>query len=267
MTVDLAAYRARIGWQGAARQDLATLEAVLAAHTRAIPFENLDVLLGRGIALDLPSLEAKLVHARRGGYCFEHATLCAAALEALGFDVERHIGRVVLTTPRDAAPRTHMFVVVTLDGARYVADPGFGSLAARVPLRLEDGRRAAPGQDPHWMARDGDGWKLCAMSDGTAVDCWISALDAVPFVDFVVSNHYTSTFPASPFVNRLMMHAVTDDGRVAVMNRDVTIRRGGDVERRQLADRRELRALVAAHFGFDMPGIERVAVPSVAEWS
>jgi N-hydroxyarylamine O-acetyltransferase len=224
------------------------------------------VLLGRGVALDLASLEAKLVHAHRGGYCFEHATLFAAALEALGFAVERHIGRVVLATPRDAAPRTHMFVVVALDGARYVADPGFGSLAARVPVPLEDGRRAASGQDLHWMARDGDGWKLCAMSDGTAVDCWVSALDAVPFVDFVVGNHYTSTFPASPFVNRLMMRAVTDDGRVAIMNRDVTFRRGGDVERRQLADRRELRALVAAHFGFDMAEIERVAVPSVAEW-
>jgi N-hydroxyarylamine O-acetyltransferase len=267
MTVDLAAYRARIGWQDAARQDLATLEAVLAAHTRAIPFENLDVLLGRAIALDLPALEAKLVHARRGGYCFEQATLFAAVLEALGFAIERHIARVVLTTPRDASPRTHMFVVVTIDGARYVADPGFGALAARVPLPLEDGRRVAFGHDEHWMARDGDGWKLCATSDGNDLDCWITALEPVPFVDFVVGNHYTSTFAASPFVNRLMMRAVTDDGRVAVMNRDVTIRRDGAIERRQLADRRELRELVATHFGFDLAGIERIRVPGVAEWS
>jgi N-hydroxyarylamine O-acetyltransferase len=267
MSVDLAAYRERIGWHGAARADLATLSAVLAAHMRAIPFENLDVLLGRRIALDLPAVQAKLVTARRGGYCFEQATLFAAALEALGFAVERHIARVIVVTPRDAAPRTHMFVVVAIDGTRYVADPGFGALAARAPLPLVDGARTRVDADLHWMARDGAGWTCCAQSEGKTVECWTSLLDDVPLVDFEVGNHYTATAPASAFVNRLMMRALTDDGRVSLMNRDVTIRRGDAVLRHQLADRAELRALVAAHFGFDLPEIERLAVPSVPEWT
>jgi N-hydroxyarylamine O-acetyltransferase len=193
--------------------------------------------------------------------------LVQSVLEALGFTIERHIARVVLTSPRDASPRTHMFVVVSLDGARHVADPGFGALAARVPVPLVEGRRVASGHDVHWMARDGDGWKLCTLSDGKPIDCWVTALDTVPTVDFIVANHYTSTHPASSFVNRLMMRAVTDDGRVALMNRDVTIRRDGTIERRELRDRHELRALVAAHFGFDLPDIERLAVPSVPGWT
>lgn len=267
MNLDLDAYFERIQWGGGTRPTYDTLAGILDAHMRHIPFENLDVLLGRGIALDLPALEAKLVHARRGGYCFEQATLFAAVLEALGFTIERHIARVVLTSPRDASPRTHMFVVVSLDGARHVADPGFGALAARVPVPLVEGRRVASGHDVHWMARDGDGWKLCTLSDGKPIDCWVTALDTVPTVDFIVANHYTSTHPASSFVNRLMMRAVTDDGRVALMNRDVTIRRDGTIERRELRDRHELRALVAAHFGFDLPDIERLAVPSVPGWT
>jgi N-hydroxyarylamine O-acetyltransferase len=89
-TLDLGAYLERIGWNGDARSDLATLAALLDAHMTRIPFENLDVLLGRGIRLDLDGLQRKLVDARRGGYCFEHATLFAAALEALGFAPIRH---------------------------------------------------------------------------------------------------------------------------------------------------------------------------------
>ena len=84
-SIDLDAYLARIQWGSPVRQDLATLSALLRAHMTRIPFENLDVLLGHPIRLDLEGLQAKLVRARRGGYCFEHATLFAAALEALGF--------------------------------------------------------------------------------------------------------------------------------------------------------------------------------------
>ncbi|HWC46331.1 MAG TPA: arylamine N-acetyltransferase, partial [Casimicrobiaceae bacterium] len=87
--VDVDAYFARIGDVDAPRRDLATLARLLRAHMHAIPFENLDVLLGRGIDLDLSALQAKLVGARRGGYCFEHATLFAAVLETLGFAIRR----------------------------------------------------------------------------------------------------------------------------------------------------------------------------------
>ncbi|HEX5121746.1 MAG TPA: arylamine N-acetyltransferase, partial [Rhodanobacteraceae bacterium] len=92
--LDLDAYLARIGWTGGREPTFATLAGILRAHVRTIPFENLDVLLGRAIDLDLRALQRKLVHARRGGYCFEHATLFAAVLEALGFAPLRHSARV-----------------------------------------------------------------------------------------------------------------------------------------------------------------------------
>ena len=56
---------------------------LLEAHIAHIPFENFDVLLGRPVRLDLEGLQSKLVMSRRGGYCFEHATLFAAVLERL----------------------------------------------------------------------------------------------------------------------------------------------------------------------------------------
>jgi len=64
--LDLDAYLARIRYNGTRSPTLATLRALHLHQVLAIPFENLDVLLDRTIALDLSSLERKLVHDRRG---------------------------------------------------------------------------------------------------------------------------------------------------------------------------------------------------------
>ncbi len=263
--VDFEAYFERIGWKGETRVDFGTMAGLLAAHMHSIPFENLDVLLKRPIRLDLPSLQEKLVRARRGGYCFEHGTLFAAVLERLGFEIARHTARVVLVTPREQAPRTHMFLIATLPEGRFVLDPGFGGQAPAFPVPLIEGLETADAT--HWLQRDGRWWTLRMRTHEDIVDCWTTTLDADNETDFVLGNHYTSTYPDSAFVNRLMLHARSDGGSVSVMNRDVTFRRGGDTRKSQLADRRELRALVAEHFGFDLPEIERLRVPSVPEWS
>lgn len=263
--VDVDAYFARIGYAAAPRRDLATVARLLRAHMRAIPFENLDVLLGRGVDLDLPALHAKLVGARRGGYCFEHATLFSAMLETLGFTVRRHSARVVLVAPRTQSPRTHMFVTVELPEGTYVCDPGFGALAPEVPLPLVD--KSAPADATHWMARDGDAWTMRARHDGNVVDAWVTTLEVDHPVDFVVANHYVATHPASAFRQRLLLRALTSAGRVGVMNRDVTFREGGCVRTETLSDRKALRALLRSHFGFDLPEVEAMKVPTVEEWA
>jgi N-hydroxyarylamine O-acetyltransferase len=263
--LDIAAYLPRIGGDAARRPDRATLARLLRAHMRAIPFVNLDVLLGRGIDLDLEALQAKLVAARRGGYCFEHATLFAAVLEHVGFAVRRHSARVTLIAPRTEVPRAHMFVTVELPEGIFVCDPGFGSLAPDVPLPLVD---APPlPEATHWMVRDEGAWTMRVRDDGRVVDAWVTTLEADPPIDFVVANHYVATHPASGFRQRLMLRALTPAGRVGVMNRQVTFREHGRVRAELLADRKALRALLRAHFGFDLPEAETITVPSVEGWT
>jgi N-hydroxyarylamine O-acetyltransferase len=260
-------YLERIRWHGDLLPTYETLAGMLDAHMARIPFENLDVLLGRGVRLDIESVQGKLVRDCRGGYCFEHATLFAAALESMGFRPVRHTARVVVAAPRNASPRTHMFLTVPLREGMYLVDPGFGALAPRVPLRLADGARARSGSEEHWMARDGGLWVLRTRSENGTRDCWVSSLEGDNLIDFEVGNHFAATHPSSPFVNRLMLRALTDDGRVTVMNRDVTVRRGTELQSMQLADRRELRGLLAEYFGFDLPEAEQLRVPSITEWN
>lgn len=264
--VDLAAYFERIRWTGDTAPTLDTLARLLRAHMAHIPFENLDILLGRRIALDLPSLQRKLVRDRRGGYCFEHVTLFAAVLEQLGFRPARHTARVTLITPRDVSPRTHMFLTVPLTEGVFMVDPGFGSRAPPFPVPVADATADPRDDRTHWLTRDGPFWTLRVRTPDKAIDAWASTLEVDTPGDFEMGNHYTSTHPASPFIHRLMLRAVTADGYVTVMNRDVSVWRGLEPDVTQLADRTALRALLREHFGFDLPAVDRLRVPAIPEW-
>jgi N-hydroxyarylamine O-acetyltransferase len=264
---DRDAYLSRIGGRGVVGRDLAGLTALSRAHMRHFPFENLDVLLGRPPRLDLAGLQEKLVAGGRGGYCFEQASLLAAALESLGFAPVRHSARVVRFLPREQAPRTHMFLTVELPEGVFVVDPGLGGYAPRVPVPLAEGAAARDADDIYRMERRGQHWFLRLRQGESESDLWISTLEADNPMDFEMGNHFTATHPASMFRQRLLLRALTDEGRVTVMNRDVNIWRGNRVESLQLADRRQLRELLARYFGFDLPEVERLKVPAVPEWT
>jgi N-hydroxyarylamine O-acetyltransferase len=265
-TIDLDAYLERIHWSGGRDPTLETLAGLIEAHTAHIPFENLDILLGRTVRLDLDSLQAKIVGAGRGGYCFEHATLFAAVLEALGFQLARHAARVILFGPLAEAKRDHMFMTVTVGGATYVVDPGFGPFAPRFPVPLED---SPAGRATHWMQRDGAFWVLhVTREDRQPVAGWASTLEVENPLDFEVFNHYIATHPKSPFVSWLFLSTVIPGGRVNVMNRNVTFLHDADgPTTMELADRAALRGLLAEHFGFDLPEVERLAAPAIPEWT
>ena len=262
---DLDGYLARIGWNGPREPTFATLAGVLRAHMTHLPFENLDVLLGRGIRIDPHSVYAKLVTAHRGGYCFEHGTLLQSALSGLGFQPDVHTARVVLMRPRSEAALTHMFLTVQLDDQRYVLDPGFGGLAPLVPVPLA-AARVCEGRDVHRFVNRGHEWVLETEVNGVWTPMWSSTLEPAEPVDFVMANHFVSTFPISPFVTMLMLRAITPRGRVSVANRAMTRRHDGREEKRVIESRVELRALVKEEFGFDLPEIERLHVPAVSEW-
>ena len=263
---DLDPYLSRIGYSGPTKPDLASLSGLLAAHMNAIPFENIDVLLGRPIRLDLESLQKKIVAGRRGGYCFEQATLFLAALQALGFDASARTARVILVLKPDATPRGHMILVVRLPEGEFIADPGLGGMGCRAPIPVS-GTPAREG-DELWTIRTEDRRRVLEVeSPERRLDAWIAGFDEDNWADFEVANHWYSTHPASPMVNRVMLRTMIPGGRLTVMNRDATLRAKGVTERFELKDRAALRRLVRDHCGFDCPEIEAMRIPSAPDWS
>ena len=247
---DLAAYLDRIGVRDRPEPTLPTLRALQGAHLAAIPFENLDVQLGRSIRLDLPALQDKLVARRRGGYCFEQNTLFLHALRAIGFDVVACEARV-RTDGRHVLPRTHMVLVVALEGRRWLTDVGFGGETPHepVPFGGEEQRQS------HWtyrlrgedaaqalQVRRGDGW----------ADLYAFLPEARYPVDFVVANWFTSTWPESRFVQTLTAQRSTSDARVVLRNLQVTTIDGRGSRERTIA-REELIPLLRDTFGLHLP--------------
>ncbi|MEB3367718.1 arylamine N-acetyltransferase family protein [Saccharopolyspora mangrovi] len=238
--LDLDAYLARIG-QSATPPSAEALAALHEAHVRAIPFENVDPALGRTPRLDLASITAKLVRRQRGGYCYEHGLLFAAALERLGYEVSRRAARV---QPHRNGPRTHMNLVVTADGVEHLADVGFGAGVLR-PMPLADGAVVDQAGWKHRLVRDGRLWTLAKET----AEGWepLHAFDDQPqrLIDYEVYNHYTATHPDSPFTGRLVVMRL-DHGisRKLIGDTLVVERPDGSQESTPVTDRAEaLRAL------------------------
>ncbi|MGW6445749.1 arylamine N-acetyltransferase family protein [Lentzea sp. NPDC055074] len=199
--LDPVAYLGRIGHPAPGPDALASVHR---AHKAAIPFENVDVALERGVSLDLADVQAKLVHARRGGYCFEHNLLFAAALEHFGFTVTRLLGRVRLNRPV-VRYRAHTVLLVEAEGTRFLCDVGFGAQGLLVPIPFEDGAIVTAGGFRWRLVREAGQWVLQIRQDGAWFELYSFALEQHHAVDFEVSNYYTSHHPRSTFTGRLVV--------------------------------------------------------------
>jgi N-hydroxyarylamine O-acetyltransferase len=231
--IDLDAYRARIGFEAPLEPSLPCLVGLHEAHATHVPFENLDILLGRPIRLDLESLQTKLVGDRRGGYCFEHNTLFAAVLQHVGFTVTPLAARVRLGATR-IAPRTHMVLHVDLDEAPYLADVGFGGECLLGPLGLIPGVETDQYDRVFRLTEDAGLWVLQLRRGGSWDDLYAFTLEPQFTVDFEVANHYTSTHPSSIFVQHPYVQLTTPQASYRLFDRKLSIRRGNDVSSREL---------------------------------
>jgi N-hydroxyarylamine O-acetyltransferase len=254
-SIDLDAYLARIGYDGPRTPTLETLTALHALHPSAIAFENLDVLLGRQIRLDLPALEAKLVHGGRGGYCFEHNSLMAAALRALGFKVTGLAARVQwgrsLDDPR--LPRTHMALRVDLPRGPYLVDVGFGGLTKTAPLAMRADVEQDTGTGVFRLVSADAGFRLEAKLPAGWSPMFEFDLTPAEPADYVMANWFTSTHPTSRHINSLIAARVVDGRRWALLNDTVSVYSPEAPPERRRVTAAELPDLLSGPFAIRLP--------------
>ncbi|MFE3523291.1 arylamine N-acetyltransferase [Streptomyces sp. NPDC059161] len=233
--IDVEAYFGRIGYDGDASPTLRTLRELHRAHVLAIPFENLDVALGRGVPLDVKSLLSKLVGQARGGYCYEQNSLFAAVLERLGFEVG---GRGARNRSRGSVlpPVTHALLVVTVDGEPWLCDTGFGSQGPLEPVPLRDGAVVEQSGWTFGISTEGDGTQvLRSLRPEGWVDLYAFAPQTLYPADFTVMNHYSSSHPQSRFVGQVVAQRTSPGVRWGLVRDELTtVRTDGTVERRRV---------------------------------
>jgi N-hydroxyarylamine O-acetyltransferase len=250
--LDLKTYFDRIGFKGDLRPDEGLLNALHQAHANRIPFENLDILLGRPILIDLVSIHNKLVHLGRGGYCFEHNLLMAAVLTQLGFAVRQLAARVRLGSDQVRA-RTHMLLMVDLDGQPMLADVGFGAQGFQRPLPFIPGKIFRRFRWQYRVVPEDEAWILQSRADDSWIDLYAFTLEPQHWIDYQVANYYVSTHPDSQFTRDLIVQRPTPDARYSLHNLDLHIDQGTSATTRRLGNQAERLKILADIFNLQFP--------------
>ena len=272
---DLDAYLERVRLPARPTLDAAGLLRLQAAHRLAIPFENLAIRLGHGIAIDGEAVFAKLVTARRGGFCFEHNRLFLDALAALGFIARPLLARVWLGV-KETPPLTHTLSLVTVGGEAggqaggeaWIADPGFGGSYA-PPMPLADGAEAsAPDGARFRLSRTGEQWMLWRDGDAGTTDGrgagagWQRqygfTLAEVADADLAIGAHWSATAPASRFVRHVVVSLVLPHGFANLTDCAYRRRAGADETAAEISDPRVYRMRLSLLFGLDL-AVDEVA--------
>lgn len=271
-TMDVGRYLERIGvdWPTAASPTLDRLATLQRRHLLSVPFENLDIVAGRPIALAPAAFFEKVVARGRGGFCYELNGLFAWLLDALGFDVRLVEGRVLEDhgfTPRFA----HAAVLVDLGadgppGSRagwYLADVGFGRFARR-PLPLSgESRRDVEGTYRIRPLNDGgfEAQRRPPAGDGAEPGDWSVAYQLTPdgrnLEDFEGGLDWNLTSPDSAFTGRVLCTQATESGRVTLSTSGLTVTEDGEKYTCEVPPD-ERAAVLEARFGLDVEGPVRL---------
>lgn len=264
--VDLDTYFARIGYAGSREPTLETLQAIHILHPAAIPFEAIDVLLGREIDLSPEAVDAKLIGGGRGGYCYEQNSLFKRVLETLGFEVDGLAAQVRWTAPPDAPhrPNTHMALRVKLDGEAWLADVGFGTCVLTAPIRMGTTEPQPTQHESFRLTPEDDDLVLEIELNGTWAPVYRFAPHAYRDVEYEVLNWYTSTHPSSHFRHQLMVAQTTPDARHTLLQNRLTIRKPDGKAERLTLSAQEIRRTLSETFGLPVqdhwwPFIEKAA--------
>lgn len=245
-------YLHRIGQPAPAAVDLDTLRRLHVAHRLTFLFENLSIQTGGGVSTAVEDIERKFLDQRRGGYCFEHNTLFAAALHDAGFTSAALLGRVRRGPPQRWC-RTHMVLRVPIGGEVFLADVGFGAIGLLEPIPLRDGSSSTQGGLSYRLQREGPVWIL-SMRDGTGAESDLYEFSEDPQTpgDVDVANHFTSTHPQSIFRTTLTIQRAQPRERTILRSGVLTRYRDGVMTEDTVA--RECLGDVAREvFGVELP--------------
>ena len=256
-------YFKRIGFQEQIRQDKRILDQLMLAHQCHIPYENLDVYYNcGGISLEKKDLFEKLILRERGGYCFELNGSFYYLLKELGFTVYPCFCRVQKGA-EEIQPIRHQGNIVILEGDCFFADVGYGSALCPASLRLQSGLRQNIRDDVYWFEEYNNSWyylmhKTSDLAEdsgavilgGIKCELLVGRFFVEPF-DFEIYNEFTSKSEESPFKRHRRIHRLTEDGSIALMDKEITIIKNRQKTSKKIQTEEEFREVLKEYFSIN----------------
>lgn len=254
--MEVSKYLDRISFQGQIIPNLDTLRALHRAHMLNVPFENLDIPLNQKIILSIPSLYEKIVHRRRGGFCYELNGLFSWLLEQIGYQVTLHSARVF--DDGEAGPEfDHMILQVHLED-KWLADVGFGELFLKPIQLVEDIEQEQQGSLFKLTCLD-EVWTLHRQQPGSDWEPQYSfTLITRSLADFSEMCEYHQTSPHSSFTKERLCTLATETGRITLSEMRLITTEGGVREEVELLDLDQYIDILRDKFGVEIPNVEKL---------
>jgi N-hydroxyarylamine O-acetyltransferase len=244
---DLDRFLRRIGHTGNTEPTFTTLRALQAAYAMSVPWDGVDMFLGRPAVLEAPKILDKITTGRRGLTCEEHTTVFAAALSALGFHVECRSARVRMGA-KNITGLSHAVVVAVAEEKPYLCDVGFG-MGTLEPVLLADGARSELGSWRHKVRRENGEWVLAGKLPQGWVD-FSGFADAPRYpVDNLFSNHFLSTHARSVFRKNLRVCKATLAQMTVLHNDELKVESADEILSTRAVAPEEAPAVLAEEFG------------------
>ncbi|WP_298694162.1 arylamine N-acetyltransferase [uncultured Sulfuricurvum sp.] len=241
---NLSDYLSRIGYEGEVRTDVTTLTKLMQCQLRTIVFENTEVQSGRIPSLVPEDIVKKVIVNRRGGYCYEINGVFAMALTAIGFEWYFAGARSMLYPTR--RPKTHMVLIVRVEGRDYLCDTGFGGYALRAPMEIKEGETVQDGDRFRLEILDGE-YVLGAMVQGEWQRLYGFALQPQEWIEFSLANYFNATSPDTIFTQKKIAIMQTPQGRKILVDDELKLIEDGKLEKLEV----EYESALKEYFGLE----------------
>jgi len=247
MTID--AYLKRIRYDGPVGPTREVLKGLHRAQMFSVPFENLDILLGVPIELNLGKLYEKVVENRRGGFCYELNGLFGWLLKEIGFEIEMLEARVF---GEEGEPGPHFDHMLLRVGGDQIADVGFGD-SFTEPMQFGYGEQKQQTglfklveNGERWELRrnNGDGWK-------PQYDFSLVSRDLDEYEPMC---RHQQTSPDSIFTKKKVCSLATPNGRITYANGRLIETDGASKSERMIGNKAELEGVLEENFGVVLEG-------------
>jgi N-hydroxyarylamine O-acetyltransferase len=253
---NLESYFERIGYKGRTDVSGEALRDIHIAHTLNVPFENLDVFYRRPILLDGASLYKKIVQENRGGYCFEMNGIFSLVLQKMGFRVTNLLAKVTVDGIHYTT-KTHQAILVEAEGKKWIADVGFGNDGIIAPLILEENTEQKQFAHTYRLAAHSTlGYVLQKKREDQYDPLFAFTLEECSPEDFLMSNHFTSTYPESFFLKMRMCTMPTKDGRITLTDEHFKVVKKDEVLDTPIANEHKFNSLLKEYFSLDLTRIK-----------
>ena len=254
--MNLSDYLKRIGYEGPARADLETLNALIEAHVRTVPFENLDIHAERPMENSVEAAFDQIVTRGQGGWCYEMNGLFGWGLSEIGFDVTRLAAGVRRGKLGDAALGNHLCLMVRLDDVDYLVDVGFGGSQISA-ISLEHAETLHPPVRMALVPLENGFWRLHEGGWGAAMSYDFAA---APADEGLLSTQHDEQITDANSVHRKTLTARIrrDRAYYTLRGRMLETNFPGRKETRELQSQDELKTVLDEVFGLEEPELDRL---------